>query len=113
MNRSIARDAVDIRNEVRKTEAAMDEALLQSTRLMQRMIQGRQNPGIRVDIGQDAIARLLNAQLQIVDGASEIFRVHSELSRVARDIGMSKDDDDTVPPDPTGYMSAQKAHVAA
>lgn len=113
MNRSIARDAIEIRNEIRKTEAAFDEALLQSSRLLQRMIKGRQNPGIRVDAGQNAIARLLKAQQQIVDGTSDVFRVHSELSQVARDIGMIVDDEDTSNPPQTGYLDAKKSELPA
>jgi hypothetical protein len=113
MNRTIARDAVEIRNEIRKTEAAFDEALMQSAKLMQRMLKGRQNPGVNCDAGQSALAHLAKAQQQIIDGTSDVFRVHSELSKVARDIGMEKDDEDTVVPPPSGYQAASKREVPA
>ena len=112
MNRDIARDAVEIRNEIRKTEAALDEALLQAARLMQRVIRGRQNPDLPADICQAAIARLARAQQQMIEGTSEVLRVHAELSKVARELMAADDDGSTVPP-PRGIGELETRYATA
>lgn len=109
MNKIIARDAVEIRNEIHKTEAAFDEALLQSARLMQRVIRTRQNPGLPKNAGQEALIHLARAQRQVLDGTSDMFRVHDELSRFAREFNDKDSGEDTVVPTPTGYSRAAKA----
>jgi hypothetical protein len=114
MNRAIARDAVEIRNEIRKTEAAFDEALLQSARLIQRVVQGRQNPDLPPDTCQAAIARISRAQQQMIESSSEVFRAHAELGKVARELGLG-DESPTVPgaSEPTGLGILEDRYAVA
>ena len=106
MKKLISRD--EIRNEVHKTESAFDEALLQSAKLMQRMIVGRQNPAVPKNAGHEAIIQLAIAQQQLIDGSSGVFKVHEELGRFVREFADKDPDDDTVDPRPTGYIKASK-----
>ena len=114
MDRIVARDALDIRNEIRKTEAALDDALLQSARLMQRVIQGRRNPSLPPNTCQTAIAQIARAQQLMIEGASGVFDAHAELGKVARDLGVTvasdPTDNPTVPvPAPTGINAREAA----
>jgi hypothetical protein len=97
MTSNLGNDPIEVRNELRKTEAAFDEALIQSSRLMQRVVQARQNPALNPNAGQSAIIRLSRAQQQVIDGSSDVFRVHAELSKVARELGIRDEPGTTVP----------------
>ena len=110
MDNVIARDAIEIRNEIRKTEAALDEALLQASRLIQRVIQGRQNPDLPADTCQAAIARISRAQQQVIEGSSELFRAHAEHSKVARELMTGDVPGSTVP---TGMDELEKRYASA
>jgi hypothetical protein len=77
-----------IARELRDTEAKFDAALLASARLMQELIAARQHPDVDVHTGQKALIRLVRAQSALVNGSSDIFRVHDEMVGVNREIGI-------------------------
>ena len=105
MDKVVARDAVEIRNEIRKTEAAYDDALIQTSRLMQRVIQSRRNPSLSPNTCQAALIRIARAQQQMIDSASDVFRAHAELGKVARELGIA-DEVPTVKLDPANAETA-------
>ena len=120
MDRVVARDALEIRNEIRKTEAALDDALLQSSRLMQRVIQGRRNPSLPPDTCQTAIKQIARAQQLVIEGASGVFDAHAELGRIAKRLGVCIGDTfpTVIEPDPveaaaTDIDIARPAHLPA
>lgn len=111
MNSDFLQQATDVGHELRKTEASFDEALLQSSRLMQKMIKVRQHPKVPVDAGQVALIRLARAQRQLIDGTSDVLRVHAELKTVARELGHRDHGDDSLQ-DPTGTAQLESANAA-
>jgi hypothetical protein len=85
--------SVRIAREIREAEAKFDDALLATSKLMATMILTRQTSDIGVNTGQKAIIRLVRAQQHIVDGTSDMFRVHDELVAVSRELGIMDEDE--------------------
>ncbi len=95
MTLTTATAAVRIARELRETEAKFDEALLASSKLMATMILARQIPEVEVNTGQKALIRLVRAQQHIVDGTSNMFRVHDEMLVVNREMAIFDEDGTT------------------
>ncbi|MCL4673064.1 MAG: hypothetical protein KJZ64_09045 [Sphingomonadaceae bacterium] len=85
-------DAQAIRKLIREAEAVSDEAMIAMSRLKQAMLVARQNPDVPVDIGQRAIMRLAQAEAQAVSMSSNLFRVHGELTEVAKVVAGGEED---------------------
>lgn len=85
MTTNLAKDARNIRNLIREAEALSDEAMLAFAKLKQAMLVARQNPGVPLDTGQRAIMRLCQAEQQAMSMSTNLLRVHSELTKVARE----------------------------
>lgn len=111
MKSDLLQQTAEVGHELRKTEASFDEALLQSSRLMQKMIKVRQHPEVPVDAGQAALIRLARAQRQLIDGTSDVLRVHAELKGTARELGIG-DHDDTTVRDPAKTAQLESANTA-
>lgn len=94
-NATLEVSALRIARELRDTEAKLDDALFASAKLMQTMITARRNPDVEVHTGQAALIRLSRAQQSIVAGTSDMFRVHDEMLRVNREMGIMDEDDVT------------------
>ncbi|MCP5396284.1 MAG: hypothetical protein H6918_06070 [Sphingomonadaceae bacterium] len=103
MTNRIKKDAISIRHQIRATETLMDEAMLASVELMKRMITARQNPDVCVHEGQKAVMQLMVAQQHIVQGTTDLFRVHDELTSTARTVGIL-DEPNSTPS--TGFTEA-------
>lgn len=101
--------AIRIARELRETEAKLDDALFASAKLLQTMLTARRNPEVEVHTGQAALMRLVRAQQNIVDGSSDIFRVHDEMLRVNREMAIMDEDDIT---NPSGLSEERVAHAA-
>jgi len=82
MTDRIVADAGTIRTGLRQTEGALDEALMETTTLMQAMLRARQNPDIAPHAGHKSIIRLTQAMHQQVQAATNLFRVHDEMSEI-------------------------------
>lgn len=80
--------ALRIARQLRDTESKLDDALLSSAKLMETMIQARQDADVEVHTGQKALIRLVRAQQFIVNGTSDMFRVHDEMVSVNREMGI-------------------------
>jgi len=85
MTTTISRDARNIRKLIREAEALSDEAMVAFAKLKQAMLAARQNPDVPLDAGQRAIMRLCQAEQQAMSMSTSLLRVHSELSKVARE----------------------------
>ena len=84
--------AIRIARELRDTEFKLDDALLASAKLMQTMITARKHPDVEVHTGQKALIRLVRAQQSIIDGTSDMFRVHDEMLSVNRELSIMDED---------------------
>ena len=96
---SISDDFHTIRKLIREVEALSDEALMACAKLKLAMVKARQNPEVSLEAGQRAILRLTQAESQAVGMSTSLLRVHSELSKVAREYAASGDDDPTSIPE--------------
>ncbi|MDZ4307604.1 hypothetical protein [Allopontixanthobacter sp.] len=85
MTTILSHDASNIRKLIREAEALSDEAMVAFAKLKQAMLVARQNPGVPLDAGQRAIMRLCQAEQQAMSMSTSLLRVHSELSKVARE----------------------------
>ena len=85
MTNNINMDASNIRKLIREAEALSDEAMIACAKLKQAMLVARQNPDVPIDAGQRAILRLCQAEQQAMSMSTSLLRVHSELSKVARE----------------------------
>ena len=88
MSLTIAAAAARIRRQLRDAESKADAALQASSSLMATMIDARSIDGVEVNVGQKAIIRLAKAQQAFVDGTSDLFRVHDEMVRIGREMGI-------------------------
>lgn len=85
MTNNLNLDASNIRKLIREAEALSDEAMVACAKLKQAMLVARQNPAVPIDAGQRAIMRLCQAEQQALSMSTSLLRVHSELSKVARE----------------------------
>ena len=69
-------------------ESAIDAAILQSTRLTQSLIEGRQTAGLSAVVGQDAIERASATFSTLIAARREIVATHEQLGAVKRQIGL-------------------------
>lgn len=92
MTDTLENDARTLRKLIREAEAVSDEAMMAMARLKQAMLAARQNPAVPVHIGQRAIMRLVQAESEAVAMSSNLFRVHGELSEIARTVAGIEDE---------------------
>lgn len=102
--------AARIRTQLRDAEAKFDEALLASANLMATMVMARANPAVEVHTGQKALLRLAQAQRSMLNGSSNLFRVHDELVGVGRELGIF---DETSPTSPSAISDSDRLDEAA
>lgn len=88
MDRRIAKSATTIRTQLRNAEALADETLVALAELQKTMLKARSNPDVVPHTGQQALIRLARAQSQIVNGMSDLFRVHDEMSKIGVEHGL-------------------------
>ena len=89
--------AARIRTQLRDAEAKFDEALLASANLMATMVLARANPEVEVHTGQKALLRLAQAQRSMLNGSSNLFRVHDELVVIGRELAILDEPSPTSP----------------
>lgn len=69
-------------------ESAIDEAILQSTRLTASLINERRNAGLSAVVGQDAIERSSATFATLIAARREIVATHEELGSLKKQIGL-------------------------
>ena len=77
-----------IARQLRDAEQATDQAIIKSAELMATLVRARAESGVIVHTGQKALIRLVRAQQALVDGSSDIFRVHDEMAGIGRELGI-------------------------
>jgi len=69
-------------------ESAIDDAILQSTRLTASLINERRNAGLSAVIGHDAIERSGSTFSTLIAARREIIATHEELGSLKRQVGL-------------------------
>lgn len=83
------RTAMDaIAPELLAMECAIDDAILQSTRLTASLINERRNAGLAATIGHDAIERSGATFSTLIAARREILATHEELGSLKKQIGL-------------------------
>ncbi len=86
MNLPASAATARIARQLNIAEKKTDEALLAASELLSSMLRARSNPDVVVHTGQKALIRLVRAQQSILNGSSDIFRVHDEMSSIGREL---------------------------
>jgi len=111
---SISDDFHTIRKLIREVEALSDEALMACAKLKLAIVKARQNPEVSLEAGQRAILRLTQAESQAMGMSTSLLRVHSELSKTAREYAGGGDDNPTnIPESATQLQLADEPVVHA
>jgi hypothetical protein len=83
------RNAMDaVAPELFAMESAIDEAILQSTRLTASLILQRRNSGLSAIVGQDAIERSSATFSTLIAARREIVATHEELGSLKDKVGL-------------------------
>lgn len=83
------RNAMDaVAPELFAMESAIDDAILQSTRLTASLINERRNAGLSAVVGQDAIERSSATFTTLIAARREIVATHEELGNVKQQVGL-------------------------
>ena len=69
-------------------ESAIDDAILQSTRLTASLINERRNAGLSAVVGQDAIERSSATFSTLIAARREIVATHEELGTLKQQVGL-------------------------
>ncbi len=84
------RNAMDaVAPELFAMESAIDDAILQSTRLTASLINERRKAGLSAVVGQDAIERSGATFTTLVAARREIIATHEELGSLKKQIGLA------------------------
>jgi hypothetical protein len=86
MNMSKPVAQMRITNDLRDAEAALDNALLQQSKLLATMINARRETGSAPAMGHEAMLRLVKAQQTILSAGGELARVHGNLQKIQGDV---------------------------
>ena len=108
MTDQILSDAHNLKKLIREAEALADESMIAVSKLRQAMLVARQNPAVEVHTGQHALMRLGQAESQAMAMSTSLLRVHSELSKIARE----RMGEDEVPTEIPGDAMAMNEPVA-
>ena len=77
-----------IARQLKQAECKTDEALLALSELMSTLVRARSSTDVVPHTGQGALIRLAQAQRSIIDGGSDLFRVHDAMSSIGRELGV-------------------------
>lgn len=72
--------------ELPQLEQTVDQAIADCAALMRTMALARQIENVSAGTGQVAFLRLSKAQQNLIDAASEVHRVHGELSKINHEV---------------------------
>ncbi|QGN54244.1 hypothetical protein [Novosphingobium sp. Gsoil 351] len=96
--------AAKVAREIAALEASIDQSIAHAAALAATIVDTRRDSGLPVHAGQLALIRLQRAQAQLVAASSDTFRVHDELSRLARTLMIWED-----PTEPSGLLDDNQA----
>lgn len=98
-----------IARQLKEAEGKVEEALLASSELLSTLIRARATADAP-HTGQSALIRLVQAQRSILDGSSDLFRVHDVMSSIGREMGVL-DEPNSTPA--SGLLESDAAKIAA
>jgi hypothetical protein len=99
-----------IARQLKQAECKTDEALLALSELMSTLVRARSSTDVVPHTGQNALIRLAQAQRSLIDGGSDLFRVHDAMSSIGLELGVL-DEPNSTPP--SGLVEAGAEKVAA
>lgn len=79
---------VRIARRLRTTEHAVDKALIETTALIQAMIEARREAGFAADVGQPALLHMVRGLTQLVEARGSVVEGHEGLAAVAAAQGL-------------------------
>lgn len=96
---SITRSAAAARiaRSLRDAELKTDAALLAASELMSNLLLARQDPELTRHTGQDTLIRLVKAQSSLLQGSTDIFRVHEGVAKIGVELGILDEPEATRP----------------
>lgn len=84
--------AIRIAREIRVAESALNAALTSQSQLFTSLVTTRDQLAQDLLIGQDALMRLVKAQLSLVQSGNDLARVHGKLLEINREVGGAAED---------------------
>lgn len=79
---------VGIARRLRTTEHAVDNALIETTALIQAMIEARREAGFAADVGQTALLHMVRGLTQLTEARGAVIDGHEGLAAVAARHGL-------------------------
>lgn len=77
-----------IRRQLADAEAKVDQAMVATSELMASLISARAAADVPPHTGQAALLKLAGAQRSLLEGSSNIFRVHDAVSAIGVEYGI-------------------------
>lgn len=84
-----------ISRQLKDAEQKADEVLLATAELMSTLVRARATADVVPHTGQTALIRLVQAQKALIEGSSDLFRVHNEMSTIGQELGLLDEKDST------------------
>lgn len=79
---------VRIARRLKTTEHAVDAAMIETTALIQAMIEARREAGFAADVGQPALLHMVRGLTQLAEARGAVVEGHERLASVATDHGI-------------------------
>jgi len=76
---------VRVARQVRTAEHAVDQAMIEVSRLVQTALEGRVEARLAAEVGQEALANMVRGLSQLAEVRSAVIASHCELAHVADD----------------------------
>lgn len=99
-----------ISRQLRDAELKTDAALLAAADLMSSLVRARGVADVAPHKGQLALIRLARAQQSIIEGSTDIFRVHDAMAGIGKEMGLF---DESTPTEPLKGFDDQADRQAA
>lgn len=82
------RSAARIARQIRQTETAMDQTILEANALVAAMIDARREGNFAAEVGQDALEDVVRSIKALMDARGAIVSGHGNLARLAGDLAI-------------------------
>lgn len=82
------RSAARIARQIRKTEVALDQTILEANALVAAMIEARREGNFAAEVGHDAIEDVARGIMALMDARGAIVSSHTNLAKVASDLAI-------------------------
>lgn len=106
------KSAARIARQIRQTETAMDQTILEANALVMAMIEARREGNFAAEVGQDALEDVVRSIKALMDARGAIVAGHGNLAKVAEDLAIEWRMDGPLE-EKVKEMPSFKAHEAA